>query len=248
MLEVLGEKQWGHGRRQMQVHGADCVLCVPLRLTATAARTHNACSTPVHLGGSVVPCPATGVLITVGFTAPITSIAYPGETAPGANTATFYVETLESNPSEFAVALDTAGVAVGTNLVTYVEYSDNEGNSPDMSRLTTSLASTLECDADNRTSSSGVLEAAATTAGVSRELQIAPVYTCDVCFDLLLDQRDVLAMYDTGGKRIVCDPTCVDNVSDHTDCNCKFPTCRARMCMYVIMIDLLIALAEAYRP
>ena len=178
-------------------------------------RPNNAFSTPVHLGGAFVPCPATGVVVTVAFAAPVTSIAYPDEAAPGENVAIFYAETLESNPTEFTVVLETAGMAVGTNVVTYVKYSDNEGNSPDMSGLMT-LPSTLECDDDGGT----VFDAAATT-GVSRELQVAPLYTCDVCFDLLLDQRDVLAMYDNGGKRIVCDPTCVDNVSDHTDCNCK---------------------------
>ena len=159
------------------------------------------------------------MVVTVEFVAPVTSVAYPDQPASGGNTISFYAETLESNPTMFSVVLDTTGIAMGADVVAYVSYSDNEGNSPDMSGLMT-LASTLECD-DGRSGS--VLDAAATT-GVSRQLHEGFEYECNACFDLTPHQANVLDMYDNGGKEIVCDPTCLDEVSDHTHCNCKFGT------------------------
>ena len=44
---------------------------------------------------------------------------------------------------------------------------------------------------------------------------------CSPCEDLTDAQVKALAAYDNGGKQIVCDPTCLDGVSDPTHCNCK---------------------------
>ena len=190
--------------------------------TRTRTRTNNACFTAVHPGGPFEPCPATGVVVTIGFAAPVTSVAYPDDPASGANTATFYVETLESNPTQFSAVLDTTGVAAGTNVVTHVKYSDNEGNSPDMSSLVASLVPAPECGDGDRTGDGGAPDAVAAATGVSRELHAGFDVECNVCFDLTPHQVNVLDMYDNGGKEIVCDPTCLDEVSDHTHCNCKF--------------------------
>lgn len=35
-------------------------------------------------------------------------------------------------------------------------------------------------------------------------------------------QEEALAMYDGGGKVIVCDPTCNDGVSDPSHCDCEY--------------------------
>lgn len=159
-------------------------------------------------------CPATGASITVGFAIPITSAAYPGKTSQsGDNVATFYANILGSNPTEFKVVLDTTDVAAGTNLVTYVSYSDNQGNDPDMSGLTTFSASGLECDGYVTND---------TATGVLRKLHEGhEEYDCDVCENLSDAEVEALAMYDNGGKQIICDPTCLDGVSDPTHCNCK---------------------------
>ena len=180
------------------------------------------------------------MVITVGFAAPVTSVAYPGGTASSVeNIAAFYADTLESNPTEFAVVLDTAAVAMGNNVVAYVDYSDDQGNAPDMSGLM-GVAFTLECDEfitlDTATTTAasrkvqpgsdqyhrGMLDDF--VAGVPRELYADPLYDCDVCSDLSQDEQAVLDMYDNGGKRIVCDPTCLDSGADRTHCDCKFRT------------------------
>ena len=46
-------------------------------------------------------------------------------------------------------------------------------------------------------------------------------YDCSVCENLTSAQEQALASYDNGGKNIVCDPTCLDNSSDPSHCNCK---------------------------
>ena len=45
---------------------------------------------------------------------------------------------------------------------------------------------------------------------------------CSACSNLTDVQQEVLASYDNGGKRIVCDPTCLDGVTDPTHCNCEY--------------------------
>ena len=45
---------------------------------------------------------------------------------------------------------------------------------------------------------------------------------CAPCMDLTDGQVRALDSWDNGGKRIVCDPTCLDGVSDRTHCNCEY--------------------------
>ncbi|CAM9934883.1 unnamed protein product [Ectocarpus sp. 6 AP-2014] len=42
---------------------------------------------------------------------------------------------------------------------------------------------------------------------------------CSVCSNLTDEQVAVLASYDNGGKQVVCDPTCLDGVTDPLHCN-----------------------------
>ena len=157
-----------------------------------------------------MPCRATDVTITVGFAAPVISVNYQGgATVSGSSMVTFFAETLESNPTEFAVVLDTTGVATDSKVVTYVSYSDNEGSFPDMSGLMTVASVAPECNPY-------------TASEARRKLQTGGEYDeCDVCSNLSSAQLEALDMYDNGGKKIVCDPTCLDGVSDPTHCNCK---------------------------
>ena len=47
-------------------------------------------------------------------------------------------------------------------------------------------------------------------------------FDCGPCADLSDDEVEALAKYDNGGKTIVCDPTCLDGVSDPIHCNCEY--------------------------
>ncbi|CAB1118868.1 unnamed protein product [Ectocarpus sp. CCAP 1310/34] len=42
---------------------------------------------------------------------------------------------------------------------------------------------------------------------------------CSVCSNLTDEQVAILASYDNGGKQVVCDPTCLDGVTDPLHCN-----------------------------
>lgn len=46
-------------------------------------------------------------------------------------------------------------------------------------------------------------------------------YDCSVCSNLTTAEEEALASYDNGGKIIVCDPTCLDGVTDPIHCNCE---------------------------
>lgn len=50
------------------------------------------------------------------------------------------------------------------------------------------------------------------------------------CANLTPAQREALDMYDSGGKIIVCDPSCEDGVSDPIHCNCE---CSPRGAVFV---------------
>eukprot|EP00752_Nemacystus_decipiens_P006426 g5789.t1 len=83
---------------------------------------------------TVLSCPATGVTITVEFDVAVSSVdssstTITGSTISGDNRVTFTADDLEDNPTQFAVALQRCGN------VTLAEYEDEQGNSPDMSRL-----------------------------------------------------------------------------------------------------------------
>ena len=49
-------------------------------------------------------------------------------------------------------------------------------------------------------------------------------HECSVCFTITSAQEEALGSYDNGGKNIVCDPTCLDGVTDPIHCNCEYDT------------------------
>ena len=53
-------------------------------------------------------------------------------------------------------------------------------------------------------------------------VQATDAVDCSACSNLTDVQQEVLASYDNGGKRIVCDPICLDGVTDPTHCNCEY--------------------------
>lgn len=149
-------------------------------------------------------CPATGASLLVDFGAPVTAInSHSVRTI--VNNADFFVENLEAGPSEFTVTLDTCGVAAGTRLVTSVAYADAEGNRADVSGLL-SAGSVAECS----------------RASAARRKLHDDHFDCSVCESLTSAEIEALAKYDNGGKKIVCDPTCLDGVTDPLHCNCEF--------------------------
>ena len=125
---------------------------------------------------------------------------------------TFFAETLETNSTRFSVMLDTTGVAADSSAVTYASYLDNEGNLPDMSGLMTVASAAPGCDRHPATKARRKLH---------RESEDDLHDDCELCAGLSSAQVEALDMYDNGGKKIVCDPTCLDHVSDPTHCNCE---------------------------
>ena len=49
-------------------------------------------------------------------------------------------------------------------------------------------------------------------------------HECSVCFNITSAQEEALGSYDNGGKKIVCDPACLDGVTDPIHCNCEYNT------------------------
>lgn len=207
-------------------------------------------------GGAVISCPATDVSIAVEFSVPVASVSYPGATISDTNTVTFAVDSLESNPTEFTVTLDTCSATAGTSVVSLVEYTDEEGNLAGVSSLLTaasvencptpsplegatpspvtpspvgqSTPSPVQAPSASATAPPTSVPEGATpspTVGTGGSTETQPPVTvdsdCAVCSNVSSAQLEALASYDNGGKRIVCDPTCVDGVSDPSHCNCK---------------------------
>ncbi|CAM9329857.1 unnamed protein product [Ectocarpus sp. 8 AP-2014] len=85
---------------------------------------------------TVLVCPATDVTVNIEFDVPVSSASSSsasqgvssGATITG-NRVTFTAGDLESNPTQFAVALEECGN------VTSVDYDDEQGNKPDFSQL-----------------------------------------------------------------------------------------------------------------
>ena len=70
----------------------------------------------------------------------------------------------------------------------------------------------------------GILTSTDDSAADGDGRDTADAYDCSRCADISAAQMVALASYDNGGKKIVCDPTCMDSVSDHIYCNCKLWT------------------------
>ena len=82
-----------------------------------------------------VPCPSTGVVLTIDFNALVVSAPSPPDSDIADTTVTFNVDDLEGNPTTFEVLLDTCDFAEGDAIVASVAYADDQGNSPDMSAM-----------------------------------------------------------------------------------------------------------------
>lgn len=172
-------------------------------------------------GGSAVPCLATGVTVTVEFAASVTSVnAYPGASISGINTVTFPVENLGTNSTDFSVVLDTCSVPVDTSLIAApVLYADDQMNEPDFSQVD---GTQLELDCSSGPTPAPAMPNGGTGRPTSPPVGLPEDGDCSACSNLTKAQEEALASYDNGGKRIVCDRTCMDGVSDPSHCNCKF--------------------------
>lgn len=89
----------------------------------------------------IVPCPATDASITLEFNAVVADGSVTGAESGSSyaislpNSITYTVPDLENNPNNFEALLDYCSSTPGTDIVVSASYSDNEGNTPDLSAL-----------------------------------------------------------------------------------------------------------------
>lgn len=95
--------------------------------------------------GTVIPCPSTGAMVTIEFSTPINSTA---SGSISGSTVTFSAADLESTPTDFDVLLDVCSEIPGDNAVVSANYTDDQGNTPDLSLLIDLLVSSDSCDVD----------------------------------------------------------------------------------------------------
>lgn len=77
----------------------------------------------------------------------MTSVASPTDAAISGSTVTFPVADLEDSPEVFSVVVDTCALSDGTVVVSSATYTDNDGNTPDLSVLT-SNGDVVACEDD----------------------------------------------------------------------------------------------------
>lgn len=77
-------------------------------------------------------CPSTGVNLTIEFN--VTVIAADPGTIDG-DTVTLNADDLEDNPTGFTVVLDLCDTDVGDTVILSADYTDDQGNDPDLSAL-----------------------------------------------------------------------------------------------------------------
>ena len=97
------------------------------------------CTTPAALesilssqGGTIIPCPSTGAMVTIEFSVPV-ACAPAGTVSE--RTVTFSAPDLEANATAFDVILDLCSVAPGAGIIESANYTDDQGNTPDLSLL-----------------------------------------------------------------------------------------------------------------
>ena len=124
-------------------HGIDslCRTCTtPLPHKSSAALDGILSS----IGDIVIPCPSTGATLNIALSVPSIS------TASGfisGSTVTFCAADLESTPTELDVVLDVCGEVPGGSVVVSADYTDDQGNTPDLSLLTSLVVGSDVCDA-----------------------------------------------------------------------------------------------------
>lgn len=99
-----------------------------------------------------IPCPATGATITFEFSAGVVAVSASVDDALGSatvgsdgSTVVFDVSSLEDKPTLFAAVLDFCADPGGSYFAASVSYSDDEGNTPDLSSLLVFLAALPTC-------------------------------------------------------------------------------------------------------
>lgn len=95
-------------------------------------------------GGIVIPCESTGATVTIDFSVPVDSTSSGSITK---KTVTFSVTDLESNPTDVEIMLDVCNKAPGGSIIVSADYTDDQGNSPDLSLLTNTVVGSDFCAA-----------------------------------------------------------------------------------------------------
>ena len=189
---------------------------------------------------STIACEATDVTLEVEFSIPIVDVSYPAGATFSGNIATLAIGNITSDGTDVLVQLETCTLADGIiSVVTNVSYSDDQGNSPDFTSLLdageaqkctpgptpalTTPTSTPSPITTTPTTPAPTISTPPTTAPTTASPPTGGLepYDCTMCSDLTDAQKEALAGYDNGGKKIVCDPTCVDGISDPIHCNCE---------------------------
>lgn len=89
----------------------------------------------------IVACPATDASITLEFDAVVADGSVTGAGSGSSyaisppSSITYTVPDLENNPTDFEALLDYCLSTPGMDIVVSASYSDNEGNTPDLSAL-----------------------------------------------------------------------------------------------------------------
>lgn len=78
-------------------------------------------------------CPSTGATVTITFSVPVACSASGSVVG---TTVTFSASDLESTPTNFDVLLDLCSEVPGGSVVVSANYTDDQGNNPDLSSLT----------------------------------------------------------------------------------------------------------------
>lgn len=110
--------------------------------------SHNAVSSAAlekilsSSGGAAVPCPSTGAEVIIEFSVPVACSASGAVTG---TTVTFAAPDLESIPEAFDVLLDLCSEVPGGSVVVAANYTDDQGNMPDLSSLTGLVVGNTSC-------------------------------------------------------------------------------------------------------
>eukprot|EP00904_Undaria_pinnatifida_P009086 jgi/Undpi1/5307/HiC_scaffold_2.g00588.m1 len=96
-------------------------------------------------GGSSIPCPSTSVTVVAEFRLAVISTPTLGGSISG-ETVTFTAADLEDTATEFEVVLDACSLSPGSTVIDSATYTDDQGNDPDLSRLTSIAVGNDFCD------------------------------------------------------------------------------------------------------
>lgn len=86
-------------------------------------------------GGLFIPCPSTGVNLTIEFNESVSIVAADPGMIDGTS-VTINADDLEDNPTTFEIVLELGGLVVGDFIILSANYTDDQGNDPDLFALT----------------------------------------------------------------------------------------------------------------